>query len=109
TWNIDRSSDRPVWAARFESFLTNPEEEPDLSKWSIEVAYLVDDAADENGTPLPRGIGNPATRALAVEGITTLEQVSRNREADLLALHGVGPKAIRVLREALAEKGLSFS
>lgn len=108
-WDIDRSGERDVWRARFESFLTNPEEEPDLNKWSIEVAYLVDDTEDEDGTPLPRGIGNPATQALAVEGITTLEQVSRTREKDLLALHGVGPKAVRVLREALAEQGLSFS
>ncbi|GEK23469.1 helix-hairpin-helix domain-containing protein [Cellulomonas xylanilytica] len=53
-------------------------------------------------TPLPRGIGAPATRALALVGITTLDDV---RDADLdalLALHGVGPKAIQVLREALA-------
>ena len=52
-------------------------------------------------TPLPRGIGRPATNALALEGITTLDDV---REVDLdglLRLHGVGPKAIRILREAL--------
>jgi hypothetical protein len=30
-------------------------------------------------------------------------------EQDLLRLHGVGPKAIRLLREALAEAGLSFA
>lgn len=52
--------------------------------------------------PLPRGIGRPATAALALEGITTLDDV-RDRDLDeLLRLHGVGPKAIRVLREALA-------
>lgn len=58
-------------------------------------------------TPLPR-IGGPATGALAVEGVTTLEQVTEWTERDLLALHGVGPKAIRILREAFAEHGLSF-
>ncbi|KQR07303.1 helix-hairpin-helix domain-containing protein [Cellulomonas sp. Leaf334] len=53
-------------------------------------------------TPLPRGIGRPATAALALEGIATLDDV-RDRDLDeLLRLHGVGPKAIRLLREALA-------
>ena len=54
-------------------------------------------------TPLPRGIGAPATRALALAGITTLDDV-RDRDLDeLLRLHGVGPRAVRVLREALGE------
>ncbi|WP_456787672.1 hypothetical protein [Cellulomonas sp. P5_C5] len=53
-------------------------------------------------TPLPREIGGPATAALALEGITTLDDV-RDVDLDgLLRLHGVGPKAVRVLREALA-------
>ncbi len=56
------------------------------------------------GTPLPR-IGAPASRALAAVGVTTLEQVAEWTEADLLALHGVGPFAVRVLREKLAERG----
>jgi predicted flap endonuclease-1-like 5' DNA nuclease len=58
-------------------------------------------------TALPK-IGNPATNALAVVGVTTLEQVTEWREKDMLKLHGVGPKAIRILKEALAEKGWSF-
>lgn len=53
-------------------------------------------------------IGKPATQALELVGITRLEQLDAWREADLLKLHGVGPKAIRILKEALAEKGLSF-
>jgi predicted flap endonuclease-1-like 5' DNA nuclease len=58
---------------------------------------------------LPRGIGQPATRALNGEGITSLEQAAAYTEAQLLALHGVGPKAIRVLREAFAEHKLDFA
>lgn len=61
-------------------------------------------AADE----LPR-IGQPATRALAAIGVTRLSQVAEHRADDLAALHGVGPKAIRILGEALAERGLCFS
>lgn len=61
-----------------------------------------------DSTPLPR-IGMPATNALAVEGVTTLEQVATWSERDLLALHGVGPKAIRILREAMSERGMDFA
>lgn len=53
-------------------------------------------------TPLPRGIGRPATSALALAGITTLDDVRGVDLDGLLRLHGVGPKAIQVLREALA-------
>jgi hypothetical protein len=31
------------------------------------------------------------------------------REEQLVALHGVGPVAVRFLREALAERGWTFS
>ena len=31
-----------VWEARFESFLTDPAQQPDLERWSIEIAYLLD-------------------------------------------------------------------
>jgi predicted flap endonuclease-1-like 5' DNA nuclease len=34
-------------------------------------------------------------------GITTLDQVAELSDAELGAMHGVGPKAVRVLREAL--------
>ncbi|WP_285701186.1 MmcQ/YjbR family DNA-binding protein [Actinomadura sp. NBRC 104412] len=55
---------------------------------------------------LPASIGRPATRALLGAGLATLEQVATRSEAELLALHGVGPKAVRILAEALAEKGM---
>ena len=54
---------------------------------------------------LPR-IGAPATRALEAAGCRRLSQVAELSEAGLLALHGMGPKAVRILREALAAKGL---
>ncbi|NIH80348.1 hypothetical protein [Amycolatopsis viridis] len=58
---------------------------------------------------LPAGIGRPATRALTAAGITTLDQVAERTEDELLALHGVGPRAIRILRETLAESGRSLA
>ena len=57
----------------------------------------------------PRGAGNPARRALELAGYTRLEQLHGVRAAELLKLHGVGPKALRVLAEALAARGLSFA
>jgi hypothetical protein len=60
------------------------------------------------GTPLPR-IGAPASRALRAEGIWTLEQVRELTEQQLSGLHGVGPVAVRLLREALADRGEGFA
>lgn len=57
---------------------------------------------------LPR-IGRPATSALLKLDLTTLEQVAGLRRSELLALHGVGPKAVRLLDDALAERGLAFA
>lgn len=53
-------------------------------------------------------IGAPATRALSQEGYTTLKQLTKISEAELAQLHGVGPRAIRILHEALKAKGWSF-
>ena len=54
----------------------------------------------------PKGMSQPAIRALVHAGITSLEQVAGKRESDLLKLHGFGPKSIPILREALLERGL---
>lgn len=59
-------------------------------------------------TTLPTAIGKPATRALQEAGIATLEAVAQHSAKELLALHGVGPKAIRVLTESLGAQGLAF-
>lgn len=54
-------------------------------------------------------LASPARRALAQAGITQLEQLAAMHEADILRLHGMGPKAVDQLRSALAAKGLSFA
>ena len=66
-------------------------------------------APREEGTPLPRTIGAPATRALREVGATTLEKVAAYRADELAAMHGVGPIAITRLREALAGLGLRYA
>ena len=65
-------------------------------------------AATLTDAPLPPAIGRPATGALAAIGIDRLEQLTTLTENELLAVHGVGPKAVRILRETLAERGLAF-
>jgi hypothetical protein len=66
----------------------------------------VSTGADERGD-LPR-IGAPATRALAAAGYTELGQLAGVPEADLARLHGMGPRALRLIREGLEERGLSL-
>jgi predicted flap endonuclease-1-like 5' DNA nuclease len=56
---------------------------------------------------LPK-IGAPATRALASIGVTRLADVADQSESELLRLHGLGPRALRILKEALAANGLSM-
>jgi len=60
------------------------------------------------GTDFPRAIGDPAFAALTAAGYTALDQLAGVPKGDIQALHGVGPKAVRVLEAALAERGLAF-
>ena len=53
-------------------------------------------------------ISQPALRALRHAGVTRLEELREWREKDLGALHGMGPKGVRLLREALEAGGLGF-
>jgi predicted flap endonuclease-1-like 5' DNA nuclease len=57
---------------------------------------------------LPKGMGKPALRALQAAGITTLSEAAKRSEAELAQLHGVGPKALRVLSEALTARNASL-
>jgi hypothetical protein len=60
-------------------------------------------------TEYPQRLGKVARRELTAHGYTTYEQLTRVTPAELLELHGVGPKAIRILQEELAERGLAFA
>lgn len=57
----------------------------------------------------PREIGQPATGALLAAGYSRLEQLTQATETKLKNLHGMGPKALRILRQTLERKGLSFA
>lgn len=54
-------------------------------------------------------IGKVARRELAVHGVTRYDELAARSRAELLAIHGVGPKAIRILGEELAARGQSFA
>lgn len=58
---------------------------------------------------LPAKLGAPAGRALARAGIKNLKQLTKFSETEIKQLHGVGPNALGKLRQALADKGLSFA
>lgn len=58
---------------------------------------------------LPHAIGKAARRELALHGYTDLESLTTATTAELLAIHGVGPKAVRILGEELAAVGLAFA
>lgn len=51
----------------------------------------------------------PALRALDRMGIGTLSGLAKYSEKDLLSQHGFGPKAAKLLKEKLAEKGMAFT
>jgi hypothetical protein len=56
---------------------------------------------------LPK-LAAPARRALLAAGYTRLEDLTRVKESDVMKLHGMGANAMRVLRDALEQRGLSF-
>jgi predicted RecB family nuclease len=53
-------------------------------------------------------LGAPARRALEREGITTLEDLAKWSEKEILDLHGMGQSTIPKLKTILADNGLSF-
>jgi len=60
-----------------------------------------------NPNSLPK-LASPARRALQNAGITSLKQLTKVTEVELLQLHGMGPNALGKLREALTANGMSF-
>lgn len=54
-------------------------------------------------------IGKPATRALVNAGYGGLGDLDGVSERELKALHGMGPKALGILKEALVADGKSLA
>lgn len=62
----------------------------------------------EAATEFPPAIGRVANRELAAHGFTSYADLTRVTADELLAIHGIGPKAVRILGEELARRGLDF-
>jgi hypothetical protein len=58
--------------------------------------------------PLPH-ISGPANRALDAAGIASLTDLTRFTEREIRNLHGMGPKGLRILAEAMAAHGLRYA
>jgi len=43
TWDVSPSEDGDRWGARLEFYLTDPAEEPDMSKWQTQLAFRLAD------------------------------------------------------------------
>jgi predicted RecB family nuclease len=54
-------------------------------------------------------LSSPARNALEHAGIATLAELSKYSEREILQLHGMGPKSIPVLRQALQSAGMTFA
>lgn len=79
---------------------------PLTSKPSLRLASDAQTASIKDN--FPKGIAQPALRALFAAGFTTLEQLATTSENELLGLHGMGSNAVRKLRDGLHEEGLDF-
>ena len=64
---------------------------------------------DEFGSEFPHAVGRVAKRELAAHGFTRYEHLTRTTQKDLLAIHVIGPKAVRILGEDLEDRDLSFA
>lgn len=63
--------------------------------------------AAKPASDLPK-LAAPAARALAGAGLTSLDKLARVTEAEVAALHGMGPNALGKLKAALKASGKSF-
>ncbi len=64
---------------------------------------------DRQEADFPDGLSAPARRALAAAGYSWLEQLAGASEDGITRLHGIGPRALDLLRHALSARGLSFA
>lgn len=64
---------------------------------------------DNPASDLPAGLAAPARRALNAVGLIRLEQFTGYTEDEVQGLHGMGPKAVGLIRSALTARGLAFA
>lgn len=52
----------------------------------------------------PTTMGKVAPRELIINGLHNLNEATKYTEKELLKIHGVGPKAVRILKDELAKQ-----
>lgn len=62
----------------------------------------------EASSDLPK-LAAPAMRALSGAGLASLAKLARATEAEVMALHGMGPNAMTAIRAAMKARGLAFA
>ena len=67
------------------------------------------DTTHPNADAFLSGLSGPALRALAHAGIRSIAQLAQLSEASVSALHGMGPKGLRLLKEVLEQQGRRFA
>jgi predicted flap endonuclease-1-like 5' DNA nuclease len=65
--------------------------------------------SEQPGSEFPRAIGKVANRELVANGYTTYDSLTKVSAKTLLKIHGVGPKAVRILGEELAAQGKAYA
>ncbi len=63
---------------------------------------------DDHISDLPPTLAAPAKRASASINCSTLSQLAHFRESEILALHGIGPRAMGELRRYMGIKGIKL-
>jgi len=58
--------------------------------------------------PLPKKLATPAQRALKAARVESLDDLQKLTESQTAKLHGMGPNAMKILREAMEAAGVDF-
>lgn len=66
------------------------------------------DSTHPNAEAFPAGLSGPALRALAHAGIRSMAQLAQRSEREITALHGMGPKGVRMLKAGLTAQERHF-
>jgi DNA-directed RNA polymerase alpha subunit len=66
------------------------------------------DKTHPNAAAFPGGMSGPSLRALATAGVKSIDALASWTESELAALHGMGPKAIELLKTELRRRRLKL-
>ncbi|HAM23470.1 MAG TPA: DNA-binding protein [Actinobacteria bacterium] len=65
--------------------------------------------SSESAPDFPSGVSAPAIRAFTAAGYRNVRELAGVPAGELAQLHGVGPKALRIVQAALEAEGQSLA